>query len=77
MLTTVILVWFGLYLYESTNIAKSREGQYLQTYEPTKIVDKDNNVIWKPTNKHVDVLGYKEIPSLYKDALIAVEDKDY
>lgn len=76
MLTTVILVG-SVYIYMNLRTLPKVDSQYLQTYEPTKIVDKNNNVIWEPTNKHVNVLGYKEIPSLYKDALIAVEDKDY
>ena len=76
MLTTVILV-SSVYIYMNLRTLPKVDSQYLQTYEPTKIVDKDNNVIWEPTDKHVDVLEYDEIPSLYKDALIAVEDKDY
>lgn len=76
MLTTLILV-SSVYIYMNLRTLPKVDSQYLQTYEPTKIVDKNNNTIWEPTDKHVDVLNYNEIPSLYKDALIAVEDKDY
>lgn len=51
--------------------------QYLQTYETSKILDKYGNVIWEPTDKRVTLLEYEEIPKLYADALIAVEDAGY
>lgn len=76
MLTTLILV-SSFYIYMNLRTLPKVDSQYLQTYEPTKIVDKNNNTIWEPTDKHVKVLKYNEIPSLYKNALITVEDKDY
>lgn len=76
MLTTLILV-SSFYIYMNLRTLPKVDSQYLQTYEPTKIVDKNNNIIWEPTDKHVEVLKYNEIPSLYKDTLIAVEDKTY
>ena len=53
------------------------DAQYLQTYDTSKITDKDGNVIWEPTDRRVTVLEYDEIPELYKQALIAVEDAEY
>ena len=53
------------------------DAQFLETYNTSKILDKNGNVIWEPTDKRVTVLTYEEIPELYKDALIAVEDADY
>ena len=46
--------------------------QYLSTYEPSKILDKDGEVIWKPTDKRMTSLTYEEIPEFYKTAIIAV-----
>lgn len=53
------------------------DAQYLQTYETSKILDKYGNVIWEPADRRVTVLDYEEIPKIYLDALIAVEDADY
>lgn len=53
------------------------DAQYLQTYETSKILDKTGNVIWEPTDHRVKILEYDEIPKLYSDALIAVEDAEY
>lgn len=53
------------------------DAQYLQTYEVSKILDKYGNVIWKPTDHRVTILEYDEIPKLYVDALISVEDAEY
>lgn len=51
--------------------------QYLSTYEPSKILDKNGEVIWKPTDRRMTSLTYEEIPEFYKTAIIAVEDKDF
>lgn len=53
------------------------DAQYLQTYETSKILDKYGNVIWEPTDRRVTLLEYEEIPKLYLDALISVEDAGY
>ena len=53
------------------------DAQYLQTYETSKILDKYGDVIWEPTDHRVTLLKYEEIPKLYADALIAVEDAGY
>ena len=53
------------------------DAQYLETYETSKILDKNGNVIWEPADRRVTLLEYEEIPELYKEALIAVEDAEY
>lgn len=53
------------------------DAQFLQTYETSKILDCNGDVIWEPADRRVTVLEYEEIPELYLDALIAVEDADY
>lgn len=53
------------------------DAQFLQTYETSVILDKNGDVIWKPADRRVTVLEYEEIPKLYADALIAVEDAGY
>ena len=49
----------------------------LTTYDNTKIVDKNDKTIWKTTNLEVDPVSYDEIPKLYKNSFIAVEDANY
>lgn len=53
------------------------DAQFLQTYETSKILDCNGDVIWEPADRRVTVLEYEEIPKMYLDALIAVEDADY
>lgn len=53
------------------------DAQYLQTYETSKILDKYGNVIWKPADHRVMLLEYEDIPKLYLDALVSVEDTGY
>lgn len=53
------------------------DAQYMQTYETSKILDKNGDVIWEPTDHRVTTLAYEEIPELYIDALVAVEDAEY
>lgn len=53
------------------------DAQYLQTYETSKILDKNGNVIWEPSDRRVTLLKYEEIPKLYLDALVVTEDTQY
>ena len=53
------------------------DAQYLRTYETSKILDRYGNVIWEPTDRRVMLLEYGEIPGLYVDALLSVEDAGY
>lgn len=75
----VIMVVFVAAMFISSRLKNMAviDAQYLQTYETSKILDKYGNVIWEPADRRVTVLEYKEIPKLYVDTLIAVEDEDY
>lgn len=53
------------------------DTQYLQTYPTSEIVDNKGESIWKPIDKRVETIEYEEIPTLYKDMLITVEDQDF
>lgn len=53
------------------------DAQYLASYEPSKILDKNGDIIWQQTDKRVSLLTYEEIPEFYKTALIAVEDANF
>lgn len=55
----------------------SVDAQYLKTYPVSEITDKNGSVIWKPTDTRVEPISYEEIPELYKDILISVEDKEF
>jgi len=53
------------------------DAQYLTTYETSKIYDKHGKVIWEPTDRYIEPMQYDEIPDIYKDILIAVEDDGF
>lgn len=53
------------------------DAQFLKTYETSKILDCNGDVIWEPADRRVMVLEFEEIPKVYLDALIAVEDAGY
>lgn len=65
------------YIHTQTRTLPDVNAQYLATHEPSKIVDKDDNIIWQSPNNHTVTMAYDEIPTLYQDALIAVEDDEY
>lgn len=53
------------------------DAQFLKTYPVSEIVDKDGVAIWKPTDVRVETVSYEEIPEVYKDILISVEDEEF
>ena len=53
------------------------DAVYLNTYGPTKILDKDNNVIYEDTQRIVQNITYDELPELYAKGIVAVEDHDF
>lgn len=53
------------------------DSQYLQTYSTSKIVDTNGDVIWQPIDRRVETMTFEEIPELYRDGIIAVEDRDF
>lgn len=75
----VIMAVFAAFMFirQRLNNMVPIDAQYLQTYETSKILDKYGSVIWEPSDHRVTLLEYDEIPKLYLDALIAVEDADY
>lgn len=73
----VVVLVAALYIRQRLNSLGVIDAQYLQTYETSKILDKNGDVIWEPTDHRVTILEYEEIPKLYLDALIATEDSEY
>lgn len=53
------------------------DAQYLSSYEPSKILDKNGGIIWQPTDQRTTILTYDEIPDFYKTAIVAVEDQTF
>lgn len=53
------------------------DAQYLKVPTVSQITDKDGTVIWKPTNKRVESMTFEEIPEIYKQGLVAVEDRTF
>lgn len=66
-----------LFIRQRLNSLAVIDTQYLQTYETSKILDKNGDIIWEPADHRVTLLEYEEIPQLYLEALIAVEDAGY
>ena len=63
LLTIFMLFITGLtlvviYVFINLRTVPKVNSQELTTYEPTKIVDKDNQTIWKNTNREVDPVSY-------------------
>lgn len=75
IITTITAV--VVYIFVNLQSLPKVNKQSLNTYEPTKIVDSQNNVIWQSTTKHVGIMSNNELPSLYSKSLIAVEDGDF
>ena len=66
-----------LYIRHRLNSLPVVDAQYLETYEPSKILDKNGDVIWQPTDQRTVRLTYEEIPEFYETAIVAVEDEDF
>ena len=67
----------SFYIYINLRTLPTVNTQSMNSYDVTKIYDKNNNVIWQPTDKHVGIMNVKEAPDLYTKALVNVEDEDY
>lgn len=65
------------YVHMQTRTLPEVNTQYLSTHEPSEIVDADGNVIWQSPQNHTLTMDFDEIPELYMDTLLAVEDKDF
>lgn len=66
-----------LYITKRLSTLPIVDAQYLKTYETSKILDKNGDIIWQPSDVRVDTFTYEEIPTIYRDALIMIEDKDF
>ena len=66
-----------LYIRHRLNSLPAVDAQYLTTYEPSKILDRDGNIIWKPAGQRSVQLSYEEIPEFYETAILAVEDGQF
>lgn len=53
------------------------DAQFLETYPTSEITDKNGEVIWKPTDYRIETMKYEEIPEMYKEFLVSVEDKEF
>lgn len=76
-LSSIALLMAVLLVDKELKTLPTVDAQFLNTYPTSEITDKDGNVIWKPTEYRVETIEYDEIPELYKDILIAVEDKEF
>lgn len=77
LLLAIVLLMGMAYIRHRLNTLPIMDAQYLSTYETSKILDKNGEIIWEPTDHRSVSLTYDEIPEFYKTALIAVEDKEY
>lgn len=66
-----------LFIRHRLNSLPAVDAQYLETYEPSKILDKDGNVIWQPADQRTVRLAYEQIPEFYQTAIVAIEDEDF
>ena len=66
-----------LFIRHRLNSLPAVDAQYLETYEPSKILDKDGHVIWQPADQRTVRLAYEQIPEFYQTAIVAIEDEDF
>lgn len=72
-----VFVLVSVYVYLNLRTLPKVNVQQLTTHETTRILDSEGKAIWQPTDKRIGVMEYDQIPELYRDGLIAVEDNDY
>lgn len=77
LIAALVLLAGMLYIRHRLNSLPAVDAQYLETYEPSKILDKNGDVIWQPTDQRTVRLTYEEIPEFYETAIVAVEDEDF
>lgn len=77
LLLSVILLIGMAYIRHRLNTLPVMDAQYLSSYGSSKILDRNGDIIWEPTDHRAVSLTYEEIPEFYKTALIAVEDAGY
>lgn len=77
MVIVLALLAGMLYIRQRLNSLPAVDAQYLETYEPSRILDKNGDVIWQPTDQRTVRLTYEQIPEFYETAIVAVEDADF
>lgn len=65
------------YVHMQTRTLPEVNTQYLTTHEPSEIVDADGTVIWTSPQNHTVTMDFEDIPELYIDSLLAIEDKEF
>lgn len=65
------------YVHMQTRTLPEVNAQYLDTHEPSEIVDSNGSVIWQSPQNHTYTMTYNDIPELYIDALLTIEDREF
>ena len=65
------------YVSKEVHQLQSVNTELFKSYESSRILDKEGNVIWQNTQQFTEPLMYQEIPTLYREGLIAVEDRGF
>lgn len=77
MVIVLALLAGMLYIRQRLNSLPAVDAQYLETYEPSRILDRNGDVIWQPADQRTVRLTYEQIPEFYETAIVAVEDADF
>lgn len=77
MVIVLALLAGMLYIRQRLNSLPAVDAQYLETYEPSRILDKNGDVIWQPADQRTVRLTYEQIPEFYETAIVAIEDADF
>lgn len=77
MVAILALLAGMLYIRQRLNSLPAVDAQYLETYEPSRILDRNGDVIWQPADQRTVRLTYEQIPEFYETAIVAIEDEDF
>lgn len=66
-----------LFVFLTLRTVPAARRQELMVPEPTKILAANQELIWQNPQQHFEPISYRELPPLYRQSLIAVEDPDY
>lgn len=74
-----VLLFSGVMVYVAHEVSTlpKVDTELFKNFEGSKILDQDGNVIWQNTEKLMSQATYDELPELYRNGLIAIEDKDF
>lgn len=76
LIISSILISIGYIFYTIQTIPEINANK-LQTQTGTKITDNKGDTIWQADNILSEHINYDEIPELYKNSIIATEDKNF